>query len=75
MEKHCRTDGGYTGLKDVYQQNSQRDDVQQSFFLAETLKYLYLIFSEDSLLPLDKWVLNTEAHPLPVSGTNPASIE
>lgn len=32
---------------------------------AETLKYLYLLFSPDDLLPLDKVVLNTEAHPLP----------
>lgn len=70
LEKHCRVDGGYTGLRDVYLANPQQDDVQQSFFLAETLKYLYLIFSDDDLLPLDKWVLNTEAHPLPVKGTS-----
>ncbi|KAH3738470.1 hypothetical protein DPMN_045104, partial [Dreissena polymorpha] len=67
LEKHCRTDGGYTGIRDVYQENPQQDDVQQSFFLAETLKYLYLIFSDDSLLPLDKWVFNTEAHPFPIN--------
>ncbi|CAL1528924.1 unnamed protein product [Lymnaea stagnalis] len=74
LEKNCRVEGGYSGLKDVYQINPQHDDVQQSFFLAETLKYLYLIFSDDSLIPLDKWVFNTEAHPLPVKGINPASI-
>ena len=45
------------------------DDVQQSFFLAETLKYLYLIFSDDDLVPLDKWVFNTEAHLLPIEGS------
>ncbi|KAL3883745.1 hypothetical protein ACJMK2_029979 [Sinanodonta woodiana] len=66
LEQHCRVESGYTGIRDVYQINGQQDDVQQSFFLAETLKYLYLIFSEDSLIPLDKWVLNTEAHPFPV---------
>ena len=44
----------------------QLNDVQESFFLAETLKYLYLLFADDSLLPLDQWVFNTEAHPLPV---------
>jgi len=38
----------------------------ESFFLAETLKYLYLIFSDDDVLPLDEWVLNTEAHPLKI---------
>jgi mannosyl-oligosaccharide alpha-1,2-mannosidase len=35
----------------------------ESFWMAETLKYFYLIFSEPSLLSLDEWVLNTEAHP------------
>ena len=33
---------------------------------GETLKYLYILFSEDDFLPLDSWVFNTEAHPLPV---------
>ncbi|CAD6200111.1 unnamed protein product, partial [Caenorhabditis auriculariae] len=42
------------------------DDVQQSFFLAETLKYAYLAFADDSLLSLNYWIFNTEAHPLPV---------
>ena len=31
------------------------DDVQQSFFLAETLKYLYLIFSDDGTMDLEQW--------------------
>lgn len=35
-----------------------------SFFFAETLKYLYLLFSPDSIISLDKFVFNTEAHPL-----------
>lgn len=74
MEKHCRVEGGYSGLKNVYQVDGPKDDVQQSFFLAETLKYLYLLFSDDSLLPLDKWVLNTEAHPLPIKNRNPAYL-
>ena len=68
MERHCRTDTGYSGIRDVYQNNPPKDDVQQSFFLAETLKYLYLLFSDDDLIPLDKWVLNTEAHPIPIKG-------
>ncbi len=38
----------------------------ETFWLSETLKYLYLLFSDRDLLPLNKWVLNTEAHPLPV---------
>lgn len=63
IEKHCRTDAGYSGLRDVRSVSSIKDDVQQSFFFAETLKYFYLIFSDEDLLPLDKYVFNTEAHP------------
>ena len=33
-----------------------------SYFLAETLKYLYLIFAPDETLDLDRLVLTTEAH-------------
>uniref|UniRef100_A0AB38ZEB3 alpha-1,2-Mannosidase n=1 Tax=Ectomocoris sp. TaxID=3104572 RepID=A0AB38ZEB3_9HEMI len=71
LEKHCRTHSGYSGLKNVYQEEPVKDDVQQSFFLAETLKYLYLLFSDDNLMSLDEWVYNTEAHPLPIKGVNP----
>lgn len=38
LEKYCRTPTGYCGLKNVYLEEPQKDDVQQSFFLAETLK-------------------------------------
>uniref|UniRef100_A0A3P8N892 alpha-1,2-Mannosidase n=1 Tax=Astatotilapia calliptera TaxID=8154 RepID=A0A3P8N892_ASTCA len=66
LEQHCRVDGGYSGIRDVYASSPNYDDVQQSFYLAETLKYLYLLFSEDDHLPFEHWVFNTEAHPLPV---------
>ena len=39
---------------------------RNSFFLAETLKYLYLLFINEDPWPLDKYVFNTEAHPLPI---------
>ena len=38
-------------------------DRMESFWLAETLKYFYLIFDEWDVLSLDDWVFNTEAHP------------
>ncbi|KAF6735925.1 Mannosyl-oligosaccharide 1,2-alpha-mannosidase IA [Oryzias melastigma] len=72
LERHCKVEGGYSGVRDVYSSNPSLDDVQQSFFLAETLKYLYLLFSEDDHLPFDHWVFNTEAHPLPVIRKEPA---
>ena len=37
-----------------------------SWFLAETLKYLYLLFDDTNSFKLDEWVFNTEAHPLPI---------
>merc|ERR1712013_77613 len=69
LELNCKVEGGYSGLRNVNTFQSY-DDAQQSFFLAETLKYLYLLFSNDSLLDLEMWVFNTEAHPLPVKGIN-----
>lgn len=46
LERHCRVPGGYTGLHNVYQLDSPKDDVQQSYFFAETLKvYLYTIYT------------------------------
>ncbi|GAM85855.1 hypothetical protein ANO11243_038630 [Dothideomycetidae sp. 11243] len=38
-------------------------DVMESFWMAETLKYFYLVFSEPDLISLDQYVFNTEAHP------------
>ncbi|KAJ9168641.1 hypothetical protein P3X46_020141 [Hevea brasiliensis] len=62
FEKNSRIETGYVGLKDV--NTGVKDDMMQSFFLAETLKYLYLLFSPSSVISLDEWVFNTEAHPL-----------
>jgi mannosyl-oligosaccharide alpha-1,2-mannosidase len=38
-------------------------DSMESFWLGETLKYFYLMFSEPELISLDEYVFNTEAHP------------
>ena len=48
-----------------------KDDKMQSFFLAETLKYLYLLFSPSDMISLDQWVFNTEAHPIRVVSRDP----
>ena len=37
----------------------------RSFFFG-SLKYLFLLFTDEDIVPLDQWVFNTEAHPLPV---------
>ncbi|KAK0389840.1 hypothetical protein NLU13_3413 [Sarocladium strictum] len=40
-----------------------KEDYMESFWLAETLKYFFLIFSPADVISLDDWVFNTEAHP------------
>ncbi|KAG5925487.1 hypothetical protein E4U42_004249 [Claviceps africana] len=68
----CRSGPGYAGLSDVMVQNGgEKDDAQESFFLAETLKYAYLIFADESAVQFqgqgkNGFVYNTEAHPVRV---------
>ncbi|KAM3308301.1 mannosyl-oligosaccharide 1,2-alpha-mannosidase MNS1 isoform X1 [Capsicum chacoense] len=68
FEKNSRIKSGYVGLKDV--NTGVQDNMMQSFFLAETLKYLYLLYSPPSIIPLDEWVFNTEAHPIKIVTRN-----
>jgi mannosidase alpha-like ER degradation enhancer 2 len=60
--KYCKVDEGFASLKSVM--SKEKNDSMESFFLAETLKYLYLIFAPEETLDLQKNVFNTEAHPL-----------
>jgi ER degradation enhancer, mannosidase alpha-like 2 len=62
IEKWCRTDEAYAALSDV--RTKAKADAMESFFFAETLKYLYLVFAPDSTLDLRTVTLTTEAHPL-----------
>lgn len=72
--RHCRIEGevgvaAYAGLADVDLVPRTRNlgpGHQPAIFLSATLKYLYLIFSEGTVLPLDQWVFNTAGHPLPI---------
>jgi ER degradation enhancer, mannosidase alpha-like 2 len=60
--KYCRTESGYAALADVA--NKQQLDEMESFVLAETFKYFYLLFASPGTLEFDKVIFNTEAHPL-----------
>ncbi|KAH8328113.1 hypothetical protein KR067_004128, partial [Drosophila pandora] len=66
LNEKCRIKYGFSGLENVYEPDNNKDGQQGSHFLSETLKYLYLLFSNDTLLPLDKWVFNEAGHPFPV---------
>jgi len=57
--------GGFTSLSNANKIPPTKKDNMESFWLAETLKYFYLLFSPTDLLPLDTIVINTEAHIFP----------
>lgn len=80
IRRYARVDAGYASVENVDSIDEDIDDnsamprhadQMETFFLAETLKYFYLIFADqpNKLLPLDRFVLNTEAHPLPIYST------
>lgn len=59
---YCKADAGYAALSNVV--TKEKRDSMESYFLAETLKYLYLLFAPKETLDLNKIVFNTEGHPL-----------
>jgi glycosyl hydrolase family 47 len=68
--KYCRTPSAFAALTSV-ESKAQRDDME-SYFFAETMKYLYLLLADPARIDLTKTVFNTEAHPLNISaGTHP----
>ena len=67
IEKYTKVANGYTTIGNVKNPLDLRPkDMMESFFLGETLKYLYLLFADDHEIDLKQWVFNTEAHPLPI---------
>ncbi|KAH7922317.1 glycoside hydrolase family 47 protein [Leucogyrophana mollusca] len=66
IERVAKTPSGYASVNKVNTLKPKLQDSMPSYFLAETLKYLYLLFTDEDPVPLDKWVFNTEAHPFPV---------
>ncbi|KAI0384016.1 glycoside hydrolase family 47 protein [Hypomontagnella monticulosa] len=64
IRKATETDLAFSSIQSVRDVNTVKSDSMESFWLAETLRYFYLIFSSPDLINLDEFVLNTEAHPL-----------
>jgi mannosidase alpha-like ER degradation enhancer 2 len=62
LRAYCRTEAGYAELASVV--TKTKADRMQSYFLAETLKYLYLLFAPPETLDFNSVILNTEAHPI-----------
>jgi len=64
--KHTKAKYGFSAVRDVMRDPPDKSDSMESFFLAETLKYFFLIFSPRDKISLEEFVFNTEAHPLRV---------
>lgn len=65
ISQTARCPYGYSTVQNVMTPGGGSEmDIQESFWMAETLKYLYLIFDDTERISLDDWVFNTEAHPL-----------
>uniref|UniRef100_A0A8C7XCP5 alpha-1,2-Mannosidase n=1 Tax=Oryzias sinensis TaxID=183150 RepID=A0A8C7XCP5_9TELE len=67
LNTYARVPCGFAAVQDV--RTGTHEDRMDSFFLAEMFKYLYLLFSDKSHVPIDidDYIFTTEAHLLPVS--------
>lgn len=63
IDMHTSAKYGNSAIDDVTKAVPVLNDEMESFWLAETLKYFYLLFETEDVVSLDEWVLNTEAHP------------
>eukprot|EP00924_Labyrinthula_sp_SR-Ha-C_P008607 maker-scaffold_37-snap-gene-1.49-mRNA-1 protein AED:0.35 eAED:0.35 QI:0/0/0/0.71/1/1/7/0/568 len=63
IEEHCKTKFGYGSIRDAFKGKGIVEDSMESFFFAEVLKYLYLLFDDEPVVNLEDWVFNTEGHP------------
>ncbi|CAF1186117.1 unnamed protein product [Rotaria sordida] len=67
LEEHARVPCGYAALSDV--STGQKEDRMDSFVLAETFKYLYLLFDTipHDYIDIDQFIFTTEGHLLPLN--------
>ncbi|KAJ1517986.1 hypothetical protein HMI54_003161 [Coelomomyces lativittatus] len=64
LYNHTIVPCGFAGIKSVI--SLEKIDHMESFFLSETLKYMYLLFDDDHEINSQPYVFTTEAHPFPL---------
>jgi len=64
FERWSRTASGYAAIPNVLDTSGKQEDKMESFWMAETIKYFYLLFDPSDPVKLEEHVFNTEAHPL-----------
>ena len=62
MKEQARNSVAYASLE--HAGGKVKLDSLESFFFAETMKYLYLLFSNSTFIDTETMVFNTEAHPV-----------
>lgn len=67
LQKYARVPCGYAAVNDI--RTGKHEDRMDSYLLSETIKYLYLLFTDESdlLINIDDFIFTTEAHLLPLS--------
>jgi len=65
ISKFTRVPCGHASVQNV--ETKVLLDSMPSYFLSETMKYLYLLFDEKNFLNSGNWVFSTEAHPFKVT--------
>jgi hypothetical protein len=68
----CSTDVAFTAIQDVV--TGEQRDYMATYFLAETLKYLYLAFADQEMYNLETVVFSTEAHPYLKAALDPEKV-
>jgi mannosidase alpha-like ER degradation enhancer 1 len=66
LNNHTRAECGYATVHDVL--DKSLEDRQESFFLSETCKYLYLLFDVDNPINrhAERYLFTTEGHVFPI---------
>lgn len=57
IQAHTTTPIANSAIDDVTNPSPRKINEMESFWLAETLKYFYLLFSETDVINLDEYVL------------------
>jgi hypothetical protein len=70
---HCSTETAFTALRNVV--TKEKGDYMATYFLAETLKYLYLAFADQDMYNLETVVFSTEAHPFLKAAMDPRKVK
>ena len=65
ITKFTRVPCGHASVQNV--ETKTLMDSMPSYFLSETVKYLYLLFDKDNFLNHGNWIFSTEAHPFRVT--------